>query len=84
MEELIALLKFAIVNEDKFTEWDPDLVKRQWIEAAKKAVEAAQQGALPNDCEIDPETLPGRYADDHAMKKHKAEWSLNNGGTKPR
>lgn len=44
MEELIALLKFAIVNEDKFTEWDPDLVKRQWIEAAKKAVEAAQQG----------------------------------------
>lgn len=43
MEELIALLKFAIANEDKFTEWDPDLVKHQWIEAAKKAVAAAQQ-----------------------------------------
>ena len=42
MEELIALLRFAINNEDKFTEWDPDLVKHQWIEAAKKAVEAAQ------------------------------------------
>jgi len=43
MEELIALLRFAINNEDKFTECDPDLVKHQWIEAAKKAVEAAQQ-----------------------------------------
>ena len=45
MEELIALLKFAINNEDNFTEWDPDHVKHQWIEAAKKAVEAAQQSA---------------------------------------
>jgi hypothetical protein len=44
MEELIALLRFAINNEDKFTEWDPDQVKCQWIEAAKRAVEAAQQG----------------------------------------
>jgi hypothetical protein len=46
MDELIALLKFAIINEDKFTEHDPDLVKHKWIEAAKKAIESAQISQL--------------------------------------
>lgn len=46
MEDLIALLRFAIVNEDKFTECDPDFVKRWWIESAKKAVELVESEAF--------------------------------------
>jgi len=29
-----------------------------------KITEVEDKRARPNDCEIDPETLPGRYADD--------------------
>lgn len=40
MEEIIALLKFAVDNEKNFTEFDPDGVKRVWIESAKEALVA--------------------------------------------
>lgn len=52
IEDLLALLTFAVNNEDKFTEWDPDLVKHQWIEAVKKAVESVKYESQANNPEI--------------------------------
>jgi hypothetical protein len=37
-EKMAGLLHFAVTNKDKFTEWDPDLVKHQWIESAEEAL----------------------------------------------
>lgn len=42
MEEIIALLQFAVDNEHRFTEHDPDGVKRGWFEQARKALASVQ------------------------------------------
>jgi hypothetical protein len=32
------LLRFAVVNEDRFTEWDRDGIKEAWIDKARCAL----------------------------------------------
>lgn len=62
MEEIIALLKFAVDNEHNFTEHDPDGVKRAWIEQARKALAAAQS--------VQADLLPCGHS------KENQRWSL--------
>lgn len=50
MDEIIALLQFAVNNERNFTEHDPDGVKRAWIKSAKDALAAQQNVQADADC----------------------------------
>lgn len=63
MDELIDLLEFAINNEDKFTEFDPDHVKHKWIEDAKKAVKKYKDDATECDLCFRPATVHYHYCE---------------------
>lgn len=49
LEDAIDLLKFSVVNKDKFTEHDPDGVKKRWIELAEQTIKAAQHSVQADE-----------------------------------
>ena len=43
LEAALYLLRFAVNNADKFTEWDRDGVKSQWLDEARRVIAEAER-----------------------------------------